>query len=462
MQPSPPPADRPNANEDAPVLQREPLAAGTHRRDVELRPLLNVLSLVLAVVVVVVAAGVALDRLRSQSPTRRAGPLVPTIPPATSPLPPMTPVPSLPAGQGWQRAGPSWAQGIAFAPNAPRTAYVCGTPTNNDPRRQAPVALGVSHDAGHTWLTRDSGLVASACQVDVDPTNSQDLLLHLLTCLPCSPLLPAQLARSADGGQSWLRTPLPPLPGGGSAPASFVAVQWAWQSSALFVMPFFAGTQARRLLAISVAAGPFAWVNESALLAGVPADMQLNDVYATTVAVFADFDYYAPSSCVQDCLLTKVSTDLGATWSIFQPRDHGDTVFLLDQGVSIADGRTLIGQLFTNGNETRTYVQSSDGGGTWTPLPSPPGNLVIGMLASTPGGIIYAELVSFGGPATATEGVYRLAPGTASWTLVGALPDSGRALIVSWDELGNPLALWSGAGNASDQATTAGLAAHAP
>ena len=457
MEPALPPAGDPDAENES-TLVREPLRAGITTTGIALHPLRNVLSLALTIVLVVVAAGVVLQRLHSLEMARA------TIPPPTIPTPtaPLTPAPTLPAGQGWTPAGPPWAQWIVFAPSDPRAAYLCGTPTNNNPSRQGPVTLGLSLDSGRTWQMLATSILASACQVDVDPTDAQDVLLQVEQCATCSTSNPAQVYRSIDGGRSWHLAALPPPPD--SSLATYVAFQWAWQGSTLLIMPLFASTQLRRLLAISVAEGPLGWVTQNALLAGVPAGMQLNDLYANTTAVYADFDFSAPSSCSQNCTLTRVSADLGATWSVFQPRYQRKTVYLLDQLVSVADGYTLIGQVVSSQDaNTRIYVTSSDGGATWTPMPSPPGDLVFTTLVSTPSGIYYAETWSYGEGATTPPAIYRLTPGASTWALVGALPNSGAPIAVSWDEQGDPLALWSVGNILSAQSIiTAGLFTHAP
>ncbi len=135
----------------------------------------------------------------------------------------------------------------------------------------------------------------------------------------------------------------------------------------------------------------------------------------------------------------------------------------LAESVSIADGRTLIGQVLpTHDAVFRIYVTSTDGGATWRPIPSPPGYLVIGTLASTPSGFFYAETASLGDGSTAIPGVYRLTPGASTWELRGALPNEGLSFAVSWDVRGNPVALWSVMQNPEDQVIAAGLTTHAP
>jgi hypothetical protein len=334
-------------------------------------------------------------------------------------------------------------------------------PDSRDTGDQASVAIGISDDSGRTWQTITTRLTASTCQMTVNPLDARDLLMALGSCGTCSSPAPMQLYRTHDGGLSWSLIQFPPQ--GGSASPQFMWYQWAWQGSAIFMTPFPLGTQLRDSLAISMAGGPFIWINKTALLAQVLERMQINNVYATASAVYVDFASFGPANCTDDCFLTKVSADLGTTWMVFRPRYHGQPVSLLDQFVSLADGQTLIGQVFPGPDDaTRVYLRSDDGGTTWTPLPPVPTGLVISSLASTPGGIMYVETWSFGG-ATAPSAVYRLAPGAQAWVLIGALPNSGYPVVVSWDVQDNPLALWTSTGNApSPETLVAGLATHTP
>jgi hypothetical protein len=435
------------------VLTREPLFPGRPRRTFRSNPRINALTLVLVAILAVGAILSGVQWLRQQTPAS----IQTAITPLTS-APPRTPAPTIPPGQGWSPAGPSWAQRIIFAPSQPQTAYVCGTPGNHDADGQAPVAIGISDDSGRTWQVIMTRLIAATCQMTVNPLDARDLLMAVGDCDTCSSPAPMRLYRTHDGGQSWSLVQFPSLDD--SASPEFAWYQWAWQGSVVFVIPFSLGTQQRDSLAISVVGSPFIWINQASLLAQVPENMEISNVYATTSAVYVDFASFGPANCTDDCMLTKVSTDLGATWTIFRSRYHGQPVYLFDQFTSLANGQTLIAQVYSGQNDdARMYLHSGDGGATWTPLQSPPGGLVIASLASTPGGIMYAETWSFGG-ATAPSAVYRLAPGAKAWILVGALPNSGLPLVVSWDAQGNPLALWSGTGNPSSQ--PAGLVTHAP
>jgi hypothetical protein len=305
---------------------------------------------------------------------------------------------------------------------------------------------------------------AAECVVDVDPTNAQDLILAVWPCvISASVSCPAVLYRSLDGGHEWHFVALPPAPAGSSA-GTYEVFQWSWQGSTLFVSLSTSGTPPQSLLAVSVNEGSLTWVHQTALLAGIPAGSQLNYLYANTAAVYVDFVASSGCSPQTTCMLTKVSTDRGRTWSLFQPHEQGKAVQLVDQGVSIA-GFTILGAVVLGQNaNTGSYVTSTDGGATWTPIASPPGDLLITGLVSTPSGTFYAELTSPNGYDTALPGVYRLTPGASTWVPVGALPIAAGGLIaVSWDAQGQPLALWSVAETTPTPGITpAGLITHAP
>ena len=454
MEPDSTPPGLPAPDEDEPVLAREPLFPGGTRRTINPNPRINALTLVLVAILALGAIVAGAQWLRQKTPASIRTTI--TTPTSSTPL---TPAPTIPPGQGWSPAGPSWAQQIIFAPSQPRTAYVCGMPGNRDAGGQTPVAIGMSSDSGRAWQTITTRFTGDTCQMTVNPLDARDLLMALGDCITCSSPVPMQLYRTFDGGQNWSLVQFPAL--GKSTPPQFAWYQWTWQGSVVFVIPFPLGTQPRDSVAISVAGGPFTWVNQAALLAQVPASMQINNIYATTNALYVDFSSFGPNDCIDDCMLTKVSADLGATWVDFRPRYHGQPVYLLDQSVNLADGQTLIGQVYPGPDDgTRVYLRSDDGGATWSPLPSPPGGVVIGSLASTPGGIMYIETWGYGG-ATALSAVYRLMPGAKAWVFIGALPNSGLPLAVSWDAQGSPLALWSGAGNPSPS-QFGGLATHIP
>jgi hypothetical protein len=217
-----------------------------------------------------------------------------------------------------------------------------------------------------------------------------------------------------------------------------------WMGGTLFLAPYDARSQTSRLLAMSTAGAPLAWVLSPSLFASVPLDSQITFLYGTNGALYVDLARTEP--CVSDeCDVVMVSRDQGATWSPFTPTYRGQRVYLF---TALSDERTLIGQTnFSPGGETRTYVRSVDDGATWMSLAPTPGNLVILGLTSSPDGALYAEMWSFG-VATATPGIYLLGPGATSWKLVAAPPVSGQLPVLASDARGSPLALWSVGGGA--------------
>lgn len=192
------PPSVPASDEDEPVLAREPLFPGRQRRKLGPNPRINALTLFLVAILALGAILAGAQWLRQRTPVSVLA-ATPT-PTSTTPL---MPAPTIPPGQGWSPAGPSWAQQINFAPSEPQTAYVCGTPGNRDASGQAPIALGVSSDSGHSWQTITTHLTANTCQMTMNPLDARDLLMAIGHCLTCSSPAPMQLYRTRDGGQNW-------------------------------------------------------------------------------------------------------------------------------------------------------------------------------------------------------------------------------------------------------------------
>jgi hypothetical protein len=178
MEPPVPPAGDPDPEGEL-SLVREPLGAFTPRSDSQLRPWLRALSLALTAILVVVAAGVILQRLRQLS--LASG----TISPLTAPTSP----PTIPPGQGWTPAGLPWAQWMVFAPSAPGTAYLCGTPGTTDPNRQAPVSLAVSRDSGRTWQSWTTSVRAGVCGRHRPHQRARPAPGGVALCHPCEHVL---------------------------------------------------------------------------------------------------------------------------------------------------------------------------------------------------------------------------------------------------------------------------------
>src|SRR5262249_1714779 len=146
----------------------------------EVRPLLNVLSAVAAVVLLV--AGVFWLRggghLASTITARQSGQPFPVLK--------ATP-PSLPsAGQGWIDAGLGQAQTLIVAPSDSKRLYTCAFVSTSATAYQT--ILGVSDDGGVTWHNLKLPPESNGCEMSVDPTDASDLILGCSSCV--QPSLP--------------------------------------------------------------------------------------------------------------------------------------------------------------------------------------------------------------------------------------------------------------------------------
>ncbi len=364
-----------------------------------------------------------------------------------------TPTPSMPPPpHGWTLAGPAEAQTIAFAASEPATAYTCGAFPLDAPGRPLGITVGVSHDYGRTWAELSSPLLSPWCDISINPTDARDVALLTVVCASCSadPLL--NLYRTTDGGVTWTLWLLPPSAAGVST--DFTGYRWAWAGSTLFIAPVARGQQRFDVLAASVAQRPFAWVRHSALFAGEPPDASIVGLIGLQGTLFATLD--CGSACPVTGAHTLRTDDGGATWSRFAPELSGDPVYVSSQRNSSA---VLFGFVEPGSATPATrapYVESSDLGRDWRPLPAFPGTGALGALSlsAAPDGTVYAALWSCCGPPDplAPEGVYRLAPGAAAWSYLGPLPgDADGPLALSWTQDGHPQALWAGAYKPSGQ-----------
>src|SRR5690242_11771723 len=108
----------------------------------------------------------------NKAPQRPTSLATPTL------LPSGTATPAPPAGTGWKSVdfpqGDGRVDTIAFAPSAPATAYTCA----NSGGTRGPLALGVSHDGGHTWLFHTTAIPDSDCQIAVSSIDPQTMALQ--------------------------------------------------------------------------------------------------------------------------------------------------------------------------------------------------------------------------------------------------------------------------------------------
>lgn len=397
------------------------------RRGVELRPLLNVTSLAL-LVVLLLSGGYAVARWRSggdgsarhavASRGRLAG---------------------VTYGQGWNPGGTPAAQDIAFAAGAPATAYDCGAPSLPPTMTPVPIAVASTADGGRTWHALPSPGAGVTCGITVNPTDAEDVVLMIS---PSSSFATAPIAlyRSFDGGRTWARWSLPPRLGPRLGAAEYAV--WTWSGSTLFVAPYYPGTTGYLDLAASVAGQSFVWVQQNGLFRGAPSDAGIDQLLGTPDTLYVVL--FSQNDCTPACTLVRASHDGGASWSPYAPTFQGRRVNLISQS---ADGRTLFGSYFQDpAQAAEEYVYSSDGGATWrqlTPFPAPS---IASDIFATPDGTDYAVLDTDPEALDGTieAGVYRLSPGARGWSFIAPPVDNGSGpVVVSWNAAGHPLALWS-------------------
>ncbi len=353
-------------------------------------------------------------------------------------------------GEGWNRAGPYDAAAIAFAPSAPATAYTCGQqhPPDGQP---VPLMFGLSRDAGQTWQMLSTPATGVSCDLTVNPTNPQDVLLM---ASPDRCVSPAKLYRTFDGGAHWSLWSLPSP--GPSQSAALLCSQWVWVGSTLIIAPMLSGDPTYRRLAISVDEQAFTWLSLQSLFAGVRGDPTITELLATSATLYA---LVGSQPDAKNCCWFMQSRDDGASWSPFNPKFQGQPVFLL-RGTG-ADGKTLLGAIAPDETDptNRVYLRSTDGGATWSALPPHPEGLLGSLMWATPDGATYAAFDQrFSGTGQTLYGIYKATPGAAGWGYVASEPPGGL-LAVAWDAAGHPAALW---GRVDAQDVTSGLERHQP
>lgn len=414
-----------DAEREEPALVIEPLdAADSHRRrGVELRPLLNILSVALALLFVVIGAG-AIHTLVGGTRPRAVGTVHLVI--------------SADSG-GWNPAGTNASQDIAFAPSEPSIAYDCAAPDLSPSFTPVPIAVAVTRDTGRTWNALPTPGAGVTCSLTVNPTDARDVVLMVS---PSSTFVsaPITLYRSGDGGQHWQRLSLPPRAGGQLKGAEYA--WWAWSGGSLYLAPYFSGTSAYTDLAVSVNGGPFVWVQENGLFRGGAAGDSINLLLGTTNTLYVVLAS-PQTACITACTRLLASGNGGVSWSAYAPTFKGHSINVLWAG---ADGRTLFGSYFDDpGQAAGKYAYSPDGGANWRQVTPLPQRSIASSMLATPDGSFYAVLDTDpdSPPGTVLPGVYRLTPGATTWTFIAPPVDGiGGPIVVSWDSTGHPVALW--------------------
>ncbi|HEX8036893.1 MAG TPA: hypothetical protein VF510_23750 [Ktedonobacterales bacterium] len=330
-----------------------------------------------------------------------------------------------PASLGWMQTGAMTPDAVAVAPGTPGTVVTC---TGRTPH----ITLGISTDGGSTWKTQDTGISLARCMgLAVSPAGPNFIALYAGTCRSDCGLANVRLYFTTDAGAHWRQvTP---------TPDSDAGVIFGWVGTTFFASaaPNGTPTAAKQFLAVSRDGVHFAWTS-------LPTALKQILSYGSTVVVVAS----STGSCgLAASLCTDLyrSTDLGTSWSHITPMYQGINVHTV---AVVPGGSTLIGfdaRAFADNPNFYPLLRSLDGGASWQPLPDMPK----GKEASTdlpiltPDGTLYVFFCCGDSSASVADGIYKLAPGSASWALVSpVVPASIRLMAVSWDAQGHPAKLW--------------------
>jgi hypothetical protein len=342
-------------------------------------------------------------------------------------------------------AGPAYFYGtVAVAPSQPTTLYSCGQRPSSNYDPSAPNFLGVSHNGGRTWTTL--ALPAYCATLHVSPTNPQDVAFEGTICGSASSCAvpPGALSwvyLSTDGGAHWAQATLPPNAfDAAQIPGYFIA----WTGATLFVAPDLGSVQqtippGTHILAASANGGSFAWVDQNGLSAQVQNNAQVDLLTGIGDTLYVNFGVDSPTgSCVDPrCSGVATTADGGATWASIKYTYQGAPL-LVTAGVA---GRDLVAHPRAASYVTGPLLRSTDGGATWSVLPTLPNGLSPQDTATfeTPDGTLFASADTHPNP------TLKLPSGASAWTLIApAVNDagSGDLAAVSWDANGHPLFLW--------------------
>lgn len=330
-----------------------------------------------------------------------------------------------PVTLGWTRAGAPRPDAVAVVPSAPGTLVTC---TGTTPH----ITLSVSADGGSTWKTQDTGIELARCLgLAVSPAAPDFIALYAGTCRSDCGLANVRLYLTTNAGGHWQQ--VTPSPDGDAG------VIFGWVGTTFFASaaPNGTPTAAKQFLAVSRDGIHFAWTS-------LPVAPKQILSYGSTLVVVAN----STTTCtVVASLCTDLyrSTDLGTTWSRITPMYQGINVRAV---ANVPGSATLIGfdaRAFADNPNFYPLLRSLDGGASWQPLSDAPK----GKEASTdqpiltPDGTVYVFFCCGDTASPATDGIYKLAPGSTSWALVSpVVPASIRLMAVSWDAQGHPAILW--------------------
>lgn len=356
--------------------------------------------------------------------------------------------------QGWVTPGSlSFGQAVAFSASDPLTGYICGSPLSGT--KSLPMEWSVTHDGGRTWSNPAQITPNGAeCKLTIDPVNPKDVVIIVGGCvIVCDNGAPTMPWRSSDGGATWQQMAIPT----GDEASYAVPNLFTWQGSTLFVtfatlVSYAVGAPGGipyppHLLAVSINGQPLPWTHDNVL---ARQHLFVGGMYpvAGGIALYLN----GLTGCNGHGCPIYTTTDAGTTWQVFTPTG---AVPAETEGY-MPDGSIVIGATPTVG-----LARSTDGGHTWSTLPSgfaPLDANSLPVIITSDGTIFTAAQQQTSGQTVFDS----FGSGATQWRTIATGGSFNLCDAVSTLPDGTPNALWVATNTFSQGIYHPGIAYHAP